>query len=392
MKTLKIFAFTILLISSISCKGIDNDNNSIENSTEVAVIHKAPVAPVKPATIQIALLLDTSGSMSGLINQAKTQLWNLVNKMTYAHCNEVQANIEIALYEYGKSTIPQQEDYLRQIVPFSTDLDQISKELFALSTNGGDEYCGAVIKHATNSLEWRTGIQDLKMIFIAGNESFLQGTTSIDEVMSEAAQKEITVNTIFCGDAQTGISLKWKNGASMGKGEYTVINHNKQTHYVATPYDQQILEYNKRLNGTYMAYGAQGKSRISQQTRLDNQTEEVSVTANVNRSVVKSKKIYNNAQWDLIDAADDEEMLEELIVANKTSLAADVKDKSVKEIKEITLAKKKEREEIQKNILDLNEKREAYMKSKAGVENELEDAMVNAVKRKAELKNYTWKE
>ena len=147
MKTLKIFAFTILLISSISCKGIDNDNNSIENSTEVAVIHKAPVAPVKPATIQIALLLDTSGSMRGLINQAKTQLWNLDNKMTYAHCNEVQANIEIALYEYGKSTIPQQEDYLRQIVPFSTDLDQISKELFALSTNGGDEYCGC-------SLSW----------------------------------------------------------------------------------------------------------------------------------------------------------------------------------------------------------------------------------------------
>lgn len=391
MKIIQTLVFASALISFISCKGTTYETPINEVVPQLAVVDAKPVSPVKPATIQIALLLDTSGSMQGLIDQTKTQLWNLVNQMTYAHCNEVQANIEIALYEYGNSALPQQADYLKQIVPFSTDLDQISKELFALDINGGDEYCGAVISHATESLEWRNGKQDLKMIFIAGNESFLQGNTSIDAVMGAAAQKDITVNTIFCGDAQTGINLKWKNGAILGKGEYTVINHNQQTHYVSTPYDDQILQLNTRLNDTYVAYGAQGQSRSAQQSSNDAELESVSVTANVTRSVVKSKSVYKNAEWDLIDAAYDVEMLEDLIVANKKTLAPELKDKTVEEIKEITLAKKNERAQIQKSILELNEKREDYMKKQNTGDNELENAMVNAVKRKAASKNYIWK-
>jgi len=128
-----------------------------------------------------------------------------------------------------------------------------------------------------------------------------------------------------------------------------------------------------------------------QQKSNDTELESVSVAANVTRSVVKSKSIYYNGAWDLIDAAQDDEMLETLIVANKKTLAPELKDKSVEEIKEITLAKKKQRALIQKSILELNEKREVYMKTKGGAQNDLENAMVNAVKKKAASKNYTWK-
>lgn len=388
MKNFQNLLLAIILMSITACKG---EATEIDIDPEVAMLQIKPMAPVEPATIQIALLLDTSNSMDGLIDQAKTQLWNLINKMSYAHCNEVQANLEIALYEYGNSSLSYQDNYLRQVIPFSTDLDYISKELFALDTSGGDEYCGAVIDNAVKHLEWRTGKQDLKMIFIAGNESFLQGKVSSDTAMRSAMQKDITVNTIFCGNAQTGISLKWKDGAAMGKGEYTVIDQNRQTHYVTTPYDSQILDLNNQLNGTYMAYGSQGVLKSAQQVSNDAQLESISVTANVNRSVVKSKSVYNNADWDLIDAAEDEEMLEVLIVANKKTLAPELKDKSVEEIKAITLAKKKERTKVQKSILELNEKREVYIKSQNVGENELESAMVNAVKKKAISKNYTWK-
>lgn len=390
MKTYKNILIGSLLAVFISCKGHAKDATALKNEPHLAIINDKPVQPVAPATIQIALLLDTSSSMNGLIDQAKMQLWNLVNKMSYAHCNEVQAQLEIAIYEYGNSGLAAKDDYLRQVVPFSKDLDLISKELFALKTNGGDEYCGAVIDHATQNLEWRMGKQDLKMIFIAGNESFLQGTKSVEAAMGAAAQKDITVNTIFCGNAQTGISLKWKDGAVQGKGEYTVIDQNRQTHYVATPYDQQILDYNTKLNGTYVAYGAQGYSRAAQQVALDAETENISAAANVNRSVVKSKSVYTNASWDLIDAAKDEKALEKLIVENKKTLPADLKDKSVAEIKKITLAKKKERDSLQQQILKLNEQREAFIKTQNPSANELESAMVNAVKRKAASKNYRW--
>ena len=34
--------------------------------------------------IKVALLLDTSNSMDGLIDQAKAQLWQIVNELSYA--------------------------------------------------------------------------------------------------------------------------------------------------------------------------------------------------------------------------------------------------------------------------------------------------------------------
>ncbi len=394
MRTYKNMMRCLILLTFIACKGFSNDlpagTLTSSAATEELEIPKPDVLAA-PATIQIALLLDTSGSMSGLINQARMQLWNLVNKMSNAQCNEQQAHLEIALYEYGNNNLAAQDDYIRQVVPFSTDLDMISKALFALSTSGGDEYCGAVIDHATRNLEWRNGKQDLKMIFIAGNESFLQGSKPAAQAMEAALQKDITVNTIFCGDAQVGISLRWKEGAIMGKGEYTVIDQNRQTHYAATPYDQDILDYNNKLNETYVFYGAQGYARAAQQEQLDAETQHVSAAANVNRSVVKSKSVYKNASWDLIDAASDEHVLEKLIRENKETLATDVKDKSVEEIKKMTLTKKKQREEIQKNILALNAKREVYLQSQSIETNELESAMVKAIQLKAAAKKYTWK-
>lgn len=380
MNIYKNTVISCFIMSLMACKGFSNE-------AQTALVNP----PAAPATIQLALLLDTSSSMNGLINQTKMQLWNLVNKMSYAQCNETQANLEIALYEYGNSNLAAKDNFLRQVVPFTTDLDVISKALFGLTTSGGDEYCGAVIDHATGNLEWRTGDQDLKMIFIAGNESFLQGHTPPAQAMAAAAKKDITVNTIFCGDAQVGISLKWKEGAVTGKGSYTVIDQNRQTHYATTPYDQEILRYNNQLNDTYIAYGVQGYSRAAQQEQLDVETQSLSAAANVNRSVVKSKSVYNNASWDLIDAAQDEQQLDKLIAEHKETLAADLKDKSVADIKKTIAAKKKQREALQKSILTLNEKREAYLKEQgAAGANELEDAMVQAIKLRAAAKKYTW--
>ena len=101
--------------------------------------------PIKNNSIQLALLLDTSGSMDGLIDQAKSQLWKIVNELATSKKDGQQIDLNVALYEYGKQSIPADEGYLRNIVPFTQDLDKISDELFKLKTNGGDEYCGKVI-------------------------------------------------------------------------------------------------------------------------------------------------------------------------------------------------------------------------------------------------------
>lgn len=124
----------------------------------------------------LALLLDTSNSMDGLIDQAKSQLWKIVNELSQARCGDgTPPNIRIALYEYGNSGLPVASGYIRLVSPLTDDLDVVSEKLFALRTNGGNEYCGQVIKTSLDELEWSSSANDLKMIFIAGNEPFDQG-------------------------------------------------------------------------------------------------------------------------------------------------------------------------------------------------------------------------
>jgi hypothetical protein len=86
--------------------------------------------------IQIAVLLDTSNSMDGLIHQARSQLWSIVNSLGHTTLAGRQPVLQVALYEYGKSSIAAEEQHLRQVLPFGTDLDRVSEKLFSLTTKG----------------------------------------------------------------------------------------------------------------------------------------------------------------------------------------------------------------------------------------------------------------
>lgn len=191
--------------------------------------------------IKIALLLDTSNSMDGLIEQAKSQLWTVVNELAIAKKDGIAPNLHLALYEYGNDNLSVEEGHIRQVCPFTQDLDLVSEKLFSLTTNGGNEYCGEVIQKSLKQLKWGGDSEDLKMIFIAGNEPFTQGKISYLTACNYAKEKQVVVNTIFCGGYSEGVSSMWKQGAELTGGSYMNINHNKKTVYVITPYDLSLI-------------------------------------------------------------------------------------------------------------------------------------------------------
>jgi hypothetical protein len=123
-------------------------------------------------TIKVALLLDTSNSIDGLIKQAKAQLWEIVNELSYAKYGLKKPDLEIALYEYSNASLSSRKGYIRQVLQFSKDLDAISEKLFSLTTNDGNEFCGQVIQTSLNELSWGNNKNDLRLLFIAGNEPF----------------------------------------------------------------------------------------------------------------------------------------------------------------------------------------------------------------------------
>src|SRR6185436_12759707 len=114
----------------------------------------SPLAPDHAPLVQLAILLDTSNSMDGLIDQARSQLWKIVNELAGAHRADRPAELQVALYEYGNNRLSAANGFVRQVLPFTTDLDRISEKLFSLTTFGSEEYCGTVIQTALDQLRW----------------------------------------------------------------------------------------------------------------------------------------------------------------------------------------------------------------------------------------------
>src|SRR3954453_10155334 len=144
--------------------------------------------------IQLALLLDASNSMDGLIDQARSQLWTVVNHLAKTKKDGQMPRLEVALYEYGNDGLQPSTGYVRQVIAFTEDLDSVSEKLFALRTNGGSEFCGKVIESSLNELAWSKPVGVYKTIFIAGNEPFTQGNVDYHTACSAAVGNGVIVN------------------------------------------------------------------------------------------------------------------------------------------------------------------------------------------------------
>ena len=354
--------------------------------------HAKSLQPVeaRPPSVQIALLLDTSNSMDGLIEQAKSQLWKIVNEFITAKHDGLRPELQVALFEYGKNSLSASEGYIRQIQGFTTDLDKISEELFALRTNGGEEYCGWVIKAAVESLKWRHGPNDFKAIFIAGNEPFTQGPIDYSPSCRMAIEKGIVVNTIHCGDRNTGVSTKWQHGALMAEGKYMVIDQDRAVVHFEAPQDKEIARLGEELNRTYVAFGADGvESQVRQQLQDRNAASFSNAGSSVQRALTKASSNYRNTAWDLVDACKEGKVQIETI--KEAELPAEMQKMTVDERKKHVETQFAERGKLRNRINQLNAERSKFVAEKTkqhAVTNTLDIVMTGAIREQAAKRNY----
>lgn len=347
----------------------------------------------KAKNIKIALLLDTSNSMDGLIDQAKSQLWELVNELSKANCNDIAPTLNIALYEYGNDRLSSQEGYIRQVTSLTDDLDQISEDLFSLRTNGGSEYCGKVIQTCINQQEWSSSSADLQIIFIAGNEPFTQGDIDYRAACADAKEKGIIVNTIHCGSFAEGVKGKWKDGALKANGEFMCIEQNKKTVFIPSPYDEKISILNDEMNKTYLGYGTRGRSKKEAQVMQDSNAARYGQANSVKRAVSKSSAFYKNSSWDLVDAAQEDEF--EIESIKEDALPKEMKGLSTAEKEKFIQDHADKRVKIKKEISALNKRRETFVKEKRSELNQddgmLNIAMIKAIRSQAITKGFEFK-
>lgn len=341
--------------------------------------------------IQIAILLDTSGSMDGLINQTREQLWRIVNTFATAKKDGKRPRLELALYQYGNDGIPAQQHHVQRIVPLTTDLDKVSEALFKLSTNGGNEYCGAAISHALGELEWSGNPKDLKLIYIAGNEPFTQGPVAFRETVKTAIGRGIVVNTIHAGTEAQGISDSWAEAAKLADGNFLFIDSNRAVARVDAPQDAELARLSQAMNKTYIAYGRRGREAAERQVAQDKNAEAMSAGSLSTRATAKASAMYKNDDWDLVDAKKEGKLG---AVAGE-DLPAEMKGMNEKERDAFIDQKAKERAALQAQIQKLSTEREQYVQAELKKRakdstKSMDEALIESAKTQAEKADFAF--
>lgn len=349
-----------------------------------------PTQAFAKAKIQMAILLDSSNSMDGLIDQTRTQLWKIVNYLTQVTKDGEVPELEVALYHYGNDNLPSSEGFVRLLTEFTPELDLVSEKLFSIKTQGGQEYAGWAMRSAMQELNWSKDKEDFRVIFIAGNEPFDQGPIAWREAVALAVGGDTLVNTIYCGSAESQERQLWSEGASLAQGSHFNINQDEKIEFIKSPYDEQIAEWNAKLNQTYIPYGAQGE--VGQQRQvIEDSNSGINLAT---RGASKASEYYNNASWDLIDALD--EGIVTLEQLPNEALPSLMRGMTLAQKQGYVAAKKVERESIQNMIRDLSQKRNEYVEKQRKIsansgKNTLDSVIIQSLGKQLAAKGFKTK-
>ncbi len=307
--------------------------------------------------VDLAICLDTSGSMQGLIDTARARIWDVVSDLATA---QPVPRLRVALITFGNDGHAAENGWTKVDSGFTEDLDLISLKLFALTTNGGTELVGRAVDLATRSLEWTPGDSTLRLIVVAGNESADQDQEiRYGDASRRAIEKGIMVNSIYCGDPADQMAPAWREVAKLADGRFAAINQNDGAVAIATPFDDRLAALSSELNGTYIPYGAQGEWHASNQQRQDANAAGVAPAAAAQRCVAKGGAIYDNRGWDLVDACKDSNFKLDTVQADQ--LPESMRSMTPEQRREHVAAMGARRAEIQKQVQEVGAERERFI-------------------------------
>ena len=215
-----------------------------------------PIAPLNttvPARLEMVFVVDTTGSMAGLISGAKEKIWGIVNEVM----RESHSSVRIGLVAYRDRG----DKYLTQVLPLTEDLDRVYTVLMDYEAGGGGdgpEDVRTALAEGVHKINWSTPAADVSQVmFLVGDapphDDYNDAVDTLITARS-AVQKGIIVNTIQCGFSGETTDA-WRAIAKAGKGEYFSIASDGGVQTIASPYDEQLDHLARRLGATFVPYG-----------------------------------------------------------------------------------------------------------------------------------------
>jgi hypothetical protein len=330
------------------------------STTSTKPSQRCPDVYTRRRPVDLVICLDTSGSMTALIDSARAKLWDIVNEVAQ---EKPTPRLRVGLFTYGSPNLSTQaQGWVVRQLDLTDDLDTVYAKMMEMSTNGGDEYVGWVLNDALHTMSWSRDPDAVKLIFVAGNESADQaaGYFNFRSAAETARGRGIIINAIYAGSRQTGIAEHWDEVAMHGGGVFSAIDMQSGTVQITTPQDKILIRLNAELNATYVPFGKSGRVGAAKQIEQDRNAEKFGGQSAASRVTAKSSGIYSNSHWDIVDAAEREGF--DVGAVATEELPATMKTMSKTERKSYVKQKRRTRRAVQQRIQEVSEQRNEHLK------------------------------
>jgi Mg-chelatase subunit ChlD len=317
------------------------------------LLSAAPVDKSKPK-VEVVFCLDTTGSMGGLIEGAKKKIWSI--------CNQIASGKPTPDLKVGLVAFKDRGDvYVTKVTDLTDDLDAIHGQLKTFTAEGGGDLPESVnqaLDDAVNKIKWSTDKKTLRIIFLVGDappHMDYPDDVKYPVTCKKACEKGIIINTIQCGgDAEC--TKSWKDIAVKAEGTYAAIPQTGGVLAIATPYDKELGDLNAKLSRSTVAFGAPGAR--AEATTKARAAEALPAESGADR-VAAGAKLGRLATYDLVDAVKEGRVkLDEL---KDDQLPEEMRKMTKGERKEHLAKVAKDREELNKKVIELDKKRNDFI-------------------------------
>ena len=340
--------------------------------------HSPPTVsvPKAPPRVEVVFALDTTGSMSGLIDGAKRKIWSIAQ---FIQSGQPKPEVRIGLVAYRDRG----DAYVTRFYDLTDDLDQIFEHLQAFEADGGGdgpEDVNRALADAINKSSWTDGQNVLKLIYLVGDAPPHDDYTDQPDsrtLARRAKDKGIRINTVRCG-SDTSTQLAFSRIASGASGEFASIDQTGGVRTVATPYDDKLAVLNAKLMGTAIGYGSgAGELRRKIATSMS-----APAAMNADRATFfGAKGGAVGGRGDLVKDVADGKVKAEAVPTG--DLPSEVAAMPAPARSAYVAEKLRERDDVQKEINKVASERNAFLKKKSPAADSLDGAVQSTLRKQA---------
>jgi len=309
----------------------------------------------EPPKVDVVFVLDTTGSMGGLIAGAKKKIWAIANQIV---SGQPRPDVRLGLIGYRDRG----DDYVTRRYDLTEDIDDVYARLRRFRAQGGGdtpEHVNRALRDALHKMSWREGQDVLKLVFLVGDAPPHEGRDGLysTKLAKSAADRGIVINAVRCGHMGT-TRRAWTRIAKLSGGMYASIRQDGAMVAMKTPVDAELKKLNMELSSTILPTGGAAKKAAARRRVTLNAAMAAEVQAESARYRAASGKLDSADLLDNLkkgkdlDAFEDDELPAPVAAMPKASRKAYVAGVASK------------RAELKRKIRKLSRKRAAYVKAK----------------------------